>query len=150
MTKDTFEREMKKFDPLLRIRRSQGGQWWLIERKAARETKCVAKPLERRGWDRYIQDSQGYIQVARIAWNELNTWVFNELRARDMWAVRGAGWYADQLDAEEQKQEEAEERRGSQMIQDLSGEAYDKLRFMDGCQAGGFHSKVGGYEPCTN
>ena len=99
-TLERFNHEIKKFDPLLRARISTlaPGEV-IIERKAGRETKCVPKPLERRGIDKWIADSQGFVHVTRAYRHQLNHDTLLELRAQDMWEYRGAGYVADQLEA---------------------------------------------------
>lgn len=147
MSPKTFEYEMKKFDNKLRLRLAANGQTWLIERKARHGSPCLIKPLERRGIDNWIRDRDGYVHVARVPRSELSHAVLIELRAHDMWAYRGAGYYADMLEANERAEEEAKQKAQSQLIQDLAGEGYDKQMIKQGDIVSNFTSKVGGYEP---
>lgn len=104
-TLDRFNREMQKFDPLLRARLSKlDPREVIIERKARRETKCVPKPLERRGIDKWISDTQGFVHVTRAFRHQLNHDTLLELRAQDMWEHRGSGYYADLLEAQEKQE----------------------------------------------
>lgn len=142
-----FRHEMQKFDSLLRIRRSQDRRWWLIERKCGRESKCLIRPRDFHRHDQYVCAKDGYIHVTKIPWDRLDHQVFLDLRAMDMWAYRGAGWYADHLEAQERRAEELEEQRDQGAMVEAGCEAYDRIRFLEGRQASGFYSRVGGWEP---
>lgn len=69
---ETFEHEMKKFDPMLRLRESKIEPGVLfIERKAARETKCVPAPSDRQKIDVYRRNAEGHVLVCKVMKNEL-------------------------------------------------------------------------------
>lgn len=147
MSPERFQQEMRKFDKFLRVRKSADGRRWLIERRCARESKCLVSPKDRRKIDTFIAARDGFTPVMSVPHDRLDHQVFLELRAADMWQYRGAGPYADALEAQEQRQEEDQTRQDSNEIQAGAKEMYDKLRFLNGGEAGGFHSKCGGYEP---
>lgn len=134
---------MNKFDPLLRVRQSKlaPGEV-IIERKAGRETKCVPKPLERRGLDKWISDSQGFVPVTRAYKHQLNHNTLLDLRAQDMWEHRGAGYYADKLEAQEHADETALRKVESEMLQNVGEEAYDRGMIKQGSVVSGFRSKL--------
>jgi hypothetical protein len=146
-TKSRFEHEMKKFDPLLRLRLSADGMNWLVERKCARESRCLVPPNERRGIDSFIRDRDGYVAVLKVSRDLLNQRVFLELRAHDMWHFRGAGWYADALEAQEAAAEQRLLNSQSTRLESCSSEAYDKIRHAEKRIESGFHSRVDGWEP---
>ena len=146
MTPTTFAREMHKFDPYLRLRRSQDGAQWFIERRVRRESRCRVTPNERRKWDQFVRDRDGYMLVTAIPWDRLNREVFLALRAADMWQYRGAGPYADALEAAEREDELAQAKRDSAGLQDCGDEAFERMRSMEKDIEAGFHSKVGGME----
>lgn len=147
-TLERLSREMKKFDPLLRARRSAANpEIFLIERKARRESVCVRKPLERRGMDAWICDKDGYVEVMKVHKDLLNQQVFLELRAHDMWQTRGAGYFADMLEEQERQAEIKKQQEQSYTLQCLGEEAYDRAMVKQGDIVSNFHSKVGGYEP---
>lgn len=146
-TQERFTHEMRKFDRLLRLRKSSNGREYIIERKVRRESACRVKPNDRRQIDHFIADRDGYIHVMRVPVERLNHDVFLNLRAMDMWQYRGSGPFADALEAQERADEELKQRRDSTRLQDAGSEAYDLLRHKEGRIEAGFHSKVGGYEP---
>jgi hypothetical protein len=149
-TTKRFEKEMHKFDPLLRLRESQTEPGVLfVERKAERESKCIPLPKERRGIDRWRRDCEGHVLLLRTRKDTLSHQVLLELRAHDMWEYRGAGPYADALEAQEAKEQEAQQRTESNILQDAGEEAYDRAMIKQGDIVSGFKSKVGGYEPST-
>ena len=142
-SQETFTKEMNKFDPLLRLRESKTEPGVLfIERKAARETKCVPKPNDRHKIDAHRRNAEGHILVLRSKKNELGKHLLLELRAHDMWEYRGAGFYADALEREEKKAEEAKRKEESDYMQCIGEEAYDKAMIRQGDIVSNFHSKV--------
>lgn len=150
-TLERLTREMKKFDPLLRARRSiHNPAVYLIERKARRESACVRKPLERRGMDAWVCDKDGYVEVMKVHKDLLNQHVFLELRAHDMWQTRGAGYFADMLEEQERQAELKKQQEQSETLQCLGEEAYDRAMVQQGDIVSNFCSKVGGYEPGAN
>lgn len=131
MEPSTFEREMKKFDRHLRLRRSEAGSGYFIERKARRETACIPTPNDRGSIDRWIRDTQGYVLVSRLARHEINEDTLWKLRLSDMWQYRHPMTRSHASLAE--KEEEAERERVAQQekadsshLQDVGCEVYDK------------------------
>lgn len=144
----TFTRELKKFDPLLRVRRSQvNPAFYLVERKCSRESPCLRKPLDRRGIDAWVRDRDGYIEVTRVAHDMLNQQVFLALRAWDMWQFKHGGIYVDRLEEQERQEELRQHKEASAVLQARGEEAYDRAMVKQGDIVSNFHSKVGGYEP---
>lgn len=142
-SRETFEREMKKFDPLLRLRESKTEPGVIyIERKAARNSTCVPKPKEHHNIDNWRRNSEGHILLLRCRKNELGKHVFLELRAHDMWEYRGAGPYADALAAQEAKEEAEKQKAQSEKLQNASEEAYDRAMIRQGDVVSNFHQKV--------
>jgi len=143
-----FEQELHRFDPLLRARISKtDGNTIIVERKSNRESKCIPKPLERRGIDKWICDTQGYIQVTKLYRWQMHHDTVLEIRAQDMWQYKSAGYFADQLEAKEQIQEMIEKQRSSELLQAMGEEAYDTAMIRQGDIVSGFRSKVGGWQP---
>lgn len=139
----TFEKEMLKFDPLLRLRESKTEPGVVyIERKAARETKCVPPPNVRQKIDIYRRNAEGHVLVMRSRKNELGRHLLLELRAHDMWEYRGAGPYADALDRQERTEREAEDKKASDMLQSAGEEGYDRAMIRQGDVVSNFHAKV--------
>jgi hypothetical protein len=144
---DRFEHEMKKFDSLLRLRLANDGRSYVIERKAAHGSPCTVKPRDNQRIDDYICNRDGYVHVARVQRDHLNHESLLELRAHDMWTYRGAGYYADVLDAQEAAEDRREAQERSNVTQALASEAYDRIAIMERRRASNFRSKVGGWEP---
>ena len=142
-TKQRFEYEMKKFDSLLRLRLSVlEPQFWIIERKAARESKCLAPPSDLQKQDTFIASRDGYIFVMKVHRLNLTQRVFSELRAYDMWQYKSAGYWADMLEAEEAGKEAALEHEKDNLMEAAHKEAYDVLQFKQGERVSGFHNKM--------
>src|SRR5574337_1264612 len=140
-----FQSEMQKFDSLLRARISKlDPSIVIIERKCRRESLCVPTPNERRGMDKWICDTQGYVQVSKIYRHQMNRLTLLELRAQDMWEYRGAGYFADMLEVQEAAEEERKRKEESDMLHFLGEEAYDRGMIKQGDIVSNFRSKVGG------
>ena len=142
-TKERFTYEMHKFDPLLRLRLSTADpQFWIIERKAARESKCLIPPSDKQKVDAFICNKDGFVHVMRVHRNNLNQHVFAELRAYDMWQFKNCGYWADMLEAEEAAREASLEHEHDNMLETAHKEAYDMLQFKQGERVSGFHNKM--------
>ena len=147
-TIERMNRELKKFDPMLRARRSvTNGGMLLIERKCARESACLTKPLDQRVMDRYIQDRDGYVSVMPVPSHAFGREVFLYLRERDMWDKGGADKFVNELEEEERQAEAAKDKDQKEMLECLGEEAYDKQMIKQGDIVSSFESKVGGWEP---
>ena len=134
-----FERELKKVDALLRVRRSTDPRWWLIERKCRHGSPCLVKPKDRQARDLYVANRDGYTLITKVPWDQLTHHVFLELRAWDMWTYGGAGPYFDQWMAKRNRDDEMEDRRETSMLSDCAREAYDLIRHKEHRIAAGFH-----------
>ena len=144
---ERFNREVKKFDRLLRARLARNGRDVLVERKCARESKCIPVPKEFHNHfrhDDYICWSQGYSRVMKIRRDLLNHWAFLALRHSDIQAHGGADKYADLMDEEDRLKAERLEHSQSEYLQCRGEEIYDKHMIMQGDIVSGFKSKVEG------
>jgi len=142
-TKARFEKEILKFDKHLRVRESFADpNCYLIERKCRRDSVCLRKPAERRGWDAYTRDRDGYTEVMKVRKDLLTQQVFLNLRANDMWQYRGAGPFADELEAQERAAQVRKDAEDSYYLQTLGEEAYDRAMIRQGDIVSGFHSKL--------
>ncbi len=139
----TFEKEMTKFDPLLRLRESKTKPGVVfIERKAARETKCVPAPNDRQKIDNYRRNAEGHVLVMQVMRNDLGKHLLLELRAHDMWAFGGAGPYADVMAEQERQEELARDKQASELLQAAGEEGYDRAMIRQGDVVSNFHAKV--------
>lgn len=142
-SRETFEKEIHKFDPLLRLRDSKTEPGVIyIERKAARESACIPTPRARQGIDAWRRNCEGHVLVLKVRKNALGKHVFLELRAHDMWEYRGAGPYADALMEQERQEREEQKRKESAILQEAGEEAYDRAMITQGDVVSGFHSKI--------
>lgn len=135
-TKERFEHECHKFDPLLRVRRSYIGDQWLIERKASRESRGLIAPKAFKSYDLFTCARDGYIHVMSVPLFQLNHQVFLELRAYDMWTYGGAGPFADYLEEQERLAEERKDRDHTTKLMNSGGEAYENLAWDEGRRVG--------------
>jgi hypothetical protein len=135
---------MTKFDPMLRLRESKTRPGVVyIERKAARETKCVPPPSERQKIDDYRRNAEGNVLLMTADKRALGHHILLELRAHDMWEYRGSGPYADALEAQERAEEQAKDREASELLQAAGEEGYDRAMIRQGDVVSGFHQKEG-------
>lgn len=146
----TFERELKKFDKYLRVRKSVTGSHYIIERKCRRESPCLRKPVERRGWDAWIRDRDGYIEVTKLSHEQFNQETFLTLRHWDMWTYKHGGIYVDALEEQERQAEAKLDKEQAEVLLCMGEEAYDRGMVKQGDVVSNFTSKVGGYEPGVN
>ena len=138
-----FVREMQKFDKHLRARMSHSSpDLVLIERRCRRDSVCLRKPLERRGWDAWQRDRDGYTEVMKVRRDLLNHEALLTLRASDMWQYRGAGPFADALEAEERAAQVRQDHADSVQLQAIGEEAYDRAMIAQGDIVSGFHPGV--------
>ena len=130
MTPSTFEKEMKKFDRLLRLRRAKLGSWYFIERKARRGSTAVPKPAEGKSIDRWIRDTQGYVLIVRMRHRDLTNDFLLRMRDADMWEKRHGRFGAEGVIEDEIRKElerdEYKEKKDSERLQDEGTEIYDK------------------------
>lgn len=141
-TKERFQHEMRKFDPLLRLRLNQSGEFWLVERKASHGSVGLVPPSDKQKRDAFIRNRDGFIHVATVRKDLLGHQVFLNLRAHDAWQFKNGGAFADHLDEIDAMNEAAKDQAQHNRLQDCGAEAYDKLRFLDGGQVSGFHQKA--------
>ncbi len=128
---ERFAREMHNFDSQLRIRLSWRRDRYLIERKVARDSSVMLDGSKSyRDYDMFICARDRHIPVMEVPRAMLDKRVFLELRAHDMWEYGGAGPFADHLEAMEAQNEAKHDKEQSSHLQDVSSEAYDKMRVL--------------------
>lgn len=131
-SKETFIPELRKFDPLLRLRRSWDGSKWMIERKCRRESKCIMTPSNKADIDVINRKRDGYVYVMSFPYNMLGGWVIRELRERDSWQFKDANKHADAIEAQEALEEKQKDRQMDNLLEDASDDAYDFLHWRQG------------------
>jgi hypothetical protein len=137
-----FEKQLKKFDPKLRVRLSHAGDCWLIERRAMRGSACALTPKYERGPDAWKRDKDGYVYVMAVRRDLLNHQAILDMRWCDIQARGGAQKYADEMDEQDRLAEEKLEAEQSWHLQCKSEEVYDKHMIRQGSVVSNFHSKV--------
>jgi hypothetical protein len=126
-----FLKELREFDPELRLRWSRKMELWQLE---IRVTKSLHPGTIRNDnyHDDYIRAQDGYILVASIPHGTFGRHIFERLRHNDLWS-RG-GWERMIRDIEEF--EEAEEEKKWADFEDIlkneSKEVYDLMKIRDG------------------
>jgi hypothetical protein len=131
-SKEIFLPELKKFDPLLRLRRAWAGDKWIIERRARRETKCIPVPDSIGDRDTWIAAKDGYVFVMSFPYNMLGSWVFQELKDRDSWRFKTPDAHADAIEQEEEREEVCKDRTMHNLLDDCHDESYDFLHWRQG------------------
>lgn len=121
---------------MLRLRLSNDGSQWFIERKCSRESLCLIPPRDKQKWDDFVRNKDGYTFVAMVPRSELGHHALIELRAHDMWQTNRHGWYADFVESQEAKQEQLQDDRQSSIFQAKASEMYDKLAWAEGRRVG--------------
>jgi len=126
-----FLKELKTFDPLLRLRWSPRMELWQIERQVVRGLHPGTIRCD--NWhDDYIRARDGYVLVACVPPGRLTPHVFERLKAADLWSNGGWKEVADRLDAFDEAREEKRWELFSRNITDLSKSVYDLLKMRDG------------------
>ena len=128
---DWFLKELKTFDPLLRIRWSDKMQVWHLERKllAGLHPGTIRRDTED---DAYIRARDGYVHVCSMLPDRPFTrQIFAILRANDL---HTHGWkrFADQADAFDQMREEKSWENFSKKVTDASKDVYELMKIRDG------------------
>jgi hypothetical protein len=128
---DWFLKELKIFDPLLRVRWSARMELWHIERRVMRGLHPGTIKTDE--WhDEYIRARDGYVHVCSVPPGKLTPHVFERLKAADLWSHGGWKKVADQLDEFDQVEEEKKWEVFSRDLTDLSKSVYDLLKLRDG------------------
>jgi hypothetical protein len=131
-----FEREWRRYDRFLRVRRSLDypGQY-ILERK----TRYLEKFPCRTGTDRQVQYKDEYRPVYTMWPNELK-YVLTSLMASDVQAHGGAKALANVLDYQDQRGFDARDRAGHDEFEAIASESYDRLAWAEGRRV-----SMGGY-----
>lgn len=92
-------RELRAFDPALRLRWSDGQARWRLERKVTRGAQWPASTIETAaGYEDRIAARDGYVLVDLIAPELLNGRLVPVLKRADIWSRGGARAVADEMD----------------------------------------------------
>ena len=129
-----YDKRLRLFDPLLRMRWSQQREEWILERKCAR-------PIHQgfiEAWsDAAIQNRDGYFELGSYAPRELPNIdrLLNYLRWADTWNMgEDADTIADHMD---KRWIDAQRRRKAHFRDEMgarAGEAYDTLAWQSGAR----------------
>ena len=126
-----FVKELKAFDPELRLRWSSKMNLWQLERRIAR-SKIVDTTKKYTYDDDYIRANEGYILVAMIEPDKFSRNIFSILRASDMWSNGGWEAVAQHIEDMEQREERAKWEAFTEEVKYHAKEFYDFLAIREG------------------
>jgi hypothetical protein len=126
-----FLRELRAFDPDLRLRWSSKREMWQLERRVTRSLHPGT--IRNDGFDDdYIRAQDGYILVAQIPHNAIARSIFDKLKAADLWSNGGWEKVADQIEKYELLEQEKRDRDLNEDLKNMSKELYEVLKIRDG------------------
>lgn len=124
-----YERQWQSYDRFLRVRRSlDAPEMYLLERKTRYLTFPEERPASR---DRCAQLAHGYRMVFPFRANEAK-YVLESLKVTDIQRRGGAKAVARELENSESKMKELVDRRHHGDFEDVGGEAYDHMAWIEG------------------
>jgi hypothetical protein len=126
-----FLRELKAFDPDLRLRWSPRLELWQIERQVKRSVHPGT--IRNDGWhDDYIRASDGYILVASVPPHLLVRSIFQKLKDSDLWARGGWEKVINEIETAERIEEEKKWEDFGADVRYSSAELYHFLKHRNG------------------
>jgi len=129
ITPPDIARELRAFDPALRLRWSDGQGCWRLERKVSRGTVWPPSMLESpASFEDRKAAREGYILIDLIGPRALNARLVPVLRRADIWSNGGAGAVADAMDQLDISQRETMKRM---MSDKFEAAARERFRYMN-------------------
>ncbi len=128
---DWFLKEMRVFDPDLRVRWSSKMNMFQLERKITHSLPIETKKRDSYD-DDYIRAKEGYILVALIAPGKFSRNIFSVLRASDLWSNGGWESVARAIEDFEASEEEAKWKAFSDELRGATRELYNFIKIRDG------------------
>jgi hypothetical protein len=126
-----FLKELKAFDPELRLRWSPRLELWQLERRV--RNALHPGTIRNDGWhDDHVRAADGYLLVGSVPPGGLGRHIFERLRDSDLWSQGGWKRVADQLD-EFEATEEA--RKWAKIEEDnlaMAREVFEIMKLRDG------------------
>ena len=126
-----FVKELRTFNPDLRLRWSRRLEVWQLERRVRRSLHPGT--IITNNWhDSFIRAQDGYLLVGPIPHGCLSRSVFEKLRASDLW--RAGGWkrMADQLDEMDQSIEDKNWKNFDDDVHYRSSDAWNFIQARHG------------------
>ena len=126
-----FLRELREFDPELRIRWSRMRERWQLERRVTRGLHPGTIRNDQYH-DDYIRAADGFLLVAEIPHGTFGRHIFERLRASDLW--KNGGW-EEMIKKIEEFEEAEEEKKWADYEDTLRHESqalYDLMKIRDG------------------
>ena len=124
-----FVERLRAFDPMLRVRWSDGQNRWRLERKVTRGTmwppSFVESPEQAEDWR---AANEGYTLVATVKQGELTDRVFVALAKADLWCMGGAEKVCAALDRGDQELEMVNRTKRGEYIE---AAARERWRYMN-------------------
>ena len=126
-----FLKELRDFDPELRVRWSARMELWQLERRV--RNALHPGTIRNDGWhDDYVRAADGYLLVASVPHGGFGRHIFERLRASDLWSQGGWERVADELDAFEAAEEERKWAGIESDNRAIAREVYDLMKIRDG------------------
>jgi len=126
-----FLKELREFDPELRLRWSQRLEIWQLERRV---TKSLHPGTIRNdGYhDDYIRAQDGFILVASIPHGTFGRHIFERLRAADLWSAGGWAKVVREIEEFEEAEEEIKWTKFGEALKEESKDLYELMKIRDG------------------
>ena len=126
-----FLRELKDFDPDLRVRWSPRLELFQLERRVLRSVHPGT--IRNDGWhDDWIRAQDGYLLVASIPPGKFSRTIFEKLRASDLWSNGGWATMAREMEESEEREEALHWEKFSGNLRDATKDVYDIMKIRDG------------------
>ena len=126
-----FLKELREFDPDLRLRWSRMRELWQLERRVTRSLHPGTIRNDNYH-DDYIRAQDGYVLVASIPHGTFGRHIFERLRAADLWSNGGWARIAREIEEFEEAEEELKWKKFGETLQEESREVYDLMKIRDG------------------
>lgn len=122
-------RQLRTFDPLLRVRWSDCQRFWRLERKVTRGMVWPPSEIESPSqYEERIAARDGYILVDTIKKQHLTERLIDVLRRNDLWSRGGAAGVASEWDLADQ---ERDMQRRQSLGDELEAAARERYRYMN-------------------
>jgi hypothetical protein len=120
-----FLRELKAFDPDLRLRWSEQRAMWQLERKVRRGQHPGTFRSDSYG-DDYIRSRDGFLLVGSISPFGLSRSIFEKLKASDLWSQGGWERTLAEIERQEARDEELKDAAFSRDMRDMSKDFWEE------------------------
>lgn len=123
----TFVKELRSFDPLLRVRWSDMEHRWRIERKITHARSIDPDRFRSQDYEEFVARRDGYLPILFCKYHQLDERIFHVLYAADLHRAGGAKKVADELDRLESDQRAKSRTKWLDEVYEAARERYDYL-----------------------